>query len=288
MSGPVSINVAAPRADPMAPRFLTVRRRIRESADVATLYIALDDADAQKFACRPGQFNMLYAFGVGEIPVSVSGDPALLDRVTHTIRAVGAVSSALVKLRPGDTIGLRGPFGGSWPLEDAAGSDMLVIAGGIGLVPLRPVIYHLLRRRADYGRVSLLCGARTLDDLLFRKELDAWRRTPDFQLRVTLDRADRRWAGDVGYVTNLLPKARVDLAETVAMICGPEVMIRATAQALEDIGVAPTRIFVSLERNMKCAIGLCGHCQFGPHFLCKDGPVYCYDRVRDFLAIREL
>jgi len=288
MSEPASINVAAPRPEPMAPRFLTVRRRIRESADVATLDIALDDADARKLACRPGQFNMLYAFGVGEIPVSVSGDPAILDRVTHTIRAVGAVSSALVKLKAGDSIGLRGPFGSRWPVEDAAGSDVVIIAGGIGLVPLRPVVYHLLRRRASYGRISLLCGARTLDDLLFRKELDRWRRTPDFQLRVTLDRADQRWAGDVGYVTNLLPKARVDLAETVAMICGPEIMIRATAQALEDVGVAPARIFVSLERNMKCAIGLCGHCQFGPHFLCKDGPVYRYDCVSDFLAVREL
>ena len=198
------------------------------------------------------------------------------------------MSTALVDLKAGDAIGLRGPFGSAWPVEEATGCDVLIIAGGIGIVPLRPVVYHLLRRRADYGRVALLCGARTLGDMLFRKELDAWRRTPDFQLRATLDRADRRWNGDVGYVTGLLPKARVDPAETVAMVCGPEVMIRATAQALEDRGVAPARIFVSLERNMKCAIGFCGHCQFGPHFLCKDGPVYRYDRVRDLLAIREL
>jgi NAD(P)H-flavin reductase len=288
MAGFGDIGAAASRPDPMVPRFLTVRRRVRETADVATLEIALDDADAQALACRPGQFNMLYAFGVGEIPVSVSGDPAITDRVTHTVRAVGAVSKALINLKVGDAIGLRGPFGSSWPVEEAVGSDALIVAGGIGLFPLRPVIYHLLRRRADYGRVALLCGARTLDDLLFRKELYVWRRTPDFQLRVTLDRADRRWSGDVGYVTGLLPKARIDPEETVAMVCGPEIMIRATTQALEDIGVSATRIFVSLERNMKCAIGLCGHCQFGPHFLCKDGPVYRYDRVRDFLAIREL
>lgn len=281
-------DTSAAACDPMAPRFFSVSRRIRESADVATLDIALDGANAQALVFRPGQFNMLYAFGVGEIPGSVSGDPAIGDRVTHTIRAVGAVSAALVKLKAGDPIGLRGPFGSSWPLDEAAGFDVLVVAGGIGLVPLRPVIYHLLRRRAEYGRVALLCGARTLDDMLFGEELDKWRRTPDFQLRVTLDRADRRWTGDVGYVTGLLPKARVDPVETVAFVCGPEVMIRATAQSLEDMGVAATRIFVSLERNMKCAVGLCGHCQFGPHFLCKDGPVYRYDRVRDFLAIREL
>jgi NAD(P)H-flavin reductase len=286
MAGLGDIGAATSRPDPMAPRFLTVRRRIRETADVATLDIALEGAGALTF--RPGQFNMLYAFGVGEIPVSVSGDTSIGDRVTHTIRAVGAVSKALVNLKSGDAIGLRGPFGSGWPLEEAAGCDILVIAGGIGLVPLRPVVYHLLRRRADYGRVALLCGARTLGDLLFRKEVDAWRRTPDFQFRATLDRADQRWSGDVGYVTGLLPKARVDPAETAAMVCGPEVMIRATAQSLEDMGVSATRIFVSLERNMKCAVGFCGHCQFGPHFLCKDGPVYRYDRVRDFLAIREL
>lgn len=288
MKGLADIADAAPRPDPMAPLFLTVRRRVQESADVATLDVAVEGAAARALAFRPGQFNMLYAFGVGEIPVSVSGDPARADQITHTIRAVGAVSGALVKLKAGDSIGLRGPFGSSWPVEEAAGCDVLVIAGGIGLVPLRPVLYHLLRRRADYGRIALLCGARTLDDLLFREELDSWRRTPDFQVRVTLDRAGREWAGDVGYVTGLLPKARVNLLDTIAMICGPEVMIRSTAHALEDMGVAASRIFVSLERNMKCAVGLCGHCQLGPHFLCKDGPVYRYDRVRDLLAIREL
>jgi NAD(P)H-flavin reductase len=282
------MNAATSCPDPMAPRFLTVRRRIRETADVATLDIALDDADARAPAFRPGQFNMLYAFGVGEIPISISGDPAVAHRITHTIRSVGAVSEALVKLKTGDLIGVRGPFGSGWPVEQAAGCDVLVIAGGIGLVPLRPALYHLLSHRAAYGRVALLYGARTLEDMLFRKELESWRRTPDFQVRVTLDRAGREWTGDVGYVTGLLPKARFDPADTIAMVCGPEVMIRSTALALEDIGVAPARIFVSLERNMKCAVGLCGHCQFGPHFLCKDGPVHRYDHVRDLLAIREL
>ena len=288
MAGPADMNAATSCPDPMAPQFLTVRRRIRETADVVSLEIAADGSDGSSPGFRPGQFNMLYAFGVGEIPISISGDPAVVHRITHTIRSVGAVSEALVKLKAGDHIGLRGPFGSGWPVEQAAGYDVLLIAGGIGLVPLRPALYHLLRRREAYGRVALLYGARTLEDMLFRKELESWRRTPDFQLRVTLDRAGREWTGDVGYVTGLLPKARVDPADTIAMVCGPEVMIRSTALALEDIGVAPARIFVSLERNMKCAVGLCGHCQFGPHFLCKDGPVHRYDRVRDLLAIREL
>lgn len=272
----------------MAPRFLPVKRRVRESADVVSLEIATDSSDVSLLGFKPGQFNMLYAFGVGEIPISISGDPAVPDLITHTIRSVGPVSEALTRLKRGDRVGVRGPFGSSWPVEEAAGNDVLVIAGGIGLVPLRPVLYHLMRRRAAYGRVALLYGARKPEELLCRNELDVWRRTPNLQTRVTVDRAGPDWIGDVGYVTGLLPKVRYDPADTLAMVCGPEPMIRSTALALEDIGVAGTQIFVSLERNMKCAVGFCGHCQFGPHFICKDGPVYRYDRIRDLLAIREL
>lgn len=274
--------------DPLVPRFLPVRRRVRETSDVVSLEIAADDSDNPLSRFRPGQFNMLYAFGIGEIPISISGDPASTDRITHTIRSVGPVSAALARLKRGDHVGVRGPFGSSWPVEEAAGYDVLLIAGGIGLVPLRPVLYHLLKHRETYGRVALLYGARTRDDLLYRPELDTWRRTPNFQVRVTLDRAGRDWVGDVGYVTGLLPKVRFDPADTIAMICGPEAMIRSTALALLDIGVAATQIFISLERNMKCAVGFCGRCQLGSHFICKDGPVYRYDRVQDLLAIREL
>lgn len=274
--------------DPMAPRFLSVKRRLRETADVFSLEIALDDAGASVPRFRPGQFNMLYAFGVGEIPISVSGDPSITTSITHTIRSVGPVSAALAKLRSGDPVGIRGPFGNCWPADEAAGYDVLVIASGIGLVPLRPVLYHLLRQREAYGRVALLYGARTPDDLLYRRELDSWRRTPNLQVRVTLSRAGPDWVGDVGYVTGLLPKVRFTPADTIAMVCGPEPMIRSTALALEAIGLTPAQIFVSLERNMKCATGFCGHCQFGPHFICKDGPVFRYDRVRGLMAMREI
>jgi NAD(P)H-flavin reductase len=278
--------MASHGVDPLAPRLLRLSRTARETADVVTFDVQADHPDATQF--KPGQFNMLYAFGVGEIPISVSGDPDARDRITHTIRAVGAVSSALTGLKAGDIVGFRGPFGVGWPVEEAVGCDVLVIAGGIGLAPLRPVLYWLLKRREAYGRVALLYGARSPDDLLFRRELKAWRCTPDFQVRVTVDRAGPAWTGDVGFVTAPLSRVRFSPLDAVAMICGPEVMIRSTAHALQDAGVAEERIFVSLERNMKCAVGHCGHCQFGPHFICKDGPVYPYDRVRGFLAIREL
>jgi NAD(P)H-flavin reductase len=273
---------------PWRPRFLTVQRRVPETPGVVSLDIVANESDHPAAGFRPGQFNMLYAFGIGEAAISISGDAAVTDRITHTIRSVGRVSAALASLKRGERIGVRGPFGSSWPVTEAAGCDVLVIAGGIGLVPLRGVLYHLLRNRESFGRIALLYGARTPQDLLFAKELDRWRRMPDFQVRVAVERAGRDWLGDVGYVIRLLPKVRFDPADTIAMVCGPEVMIRSSALALQDSGVAADQVFVSLERNMKCAIGLCGHCQLGEHFICKDGPVYRYDRVRDLLSVREL
>lgn len=270
----------------MTPVFLPITRRAHETGDVITLDIPI--ANAPLMAFQAGQFNMLYAFGVGEVPVSVSGDPAATDRIVHTIRAVGPVSTALTKLQPDELVGVRGPFGSSWPMDAAAGSDVLVVAGGIGLAPLRPALYHLLRERERYGRVVLLYGARTPEDLLYRDELETWRRAPELQVRVTVDSAGPDWIGDVGLVTKLLSKVRFDPVDTVAMLCGPEIMIRFTATALEDLGVASESIFVSLERNMKCAVGWCGHCQFGPHFVCKDGPIFSFDRVRDNFAVREI
>lgn len=274
--------------DPMIPRFLTVARRSRESADVFTLELDThgDVSAGEGFA--PGQFNMLYAFGVGEVPISMSGDPAARDRLVHTIRAVGPVSSALAAMKRGAEIGVRGPYGSAWPVAHASGLDVVVIAGGIGLAPLRPAIYELLRTREQFGRVALLYGARSPGELLFRRELDAWRRLPELQVRVSVDRGDPEWSGEVGVVTQLLPKVAFDPVDTIALICGPEVMIRFTAMALEDLGVARERIFVSLERNMKCAVGTCGHCQFGPRFICRDGPVFQYAEVCASLGIREL
>lgn len=273
---------------PMVPRFLAPARRIRETADVITIEIPAEARAEDAVAFKPGQFNMLYAFGVGEVPISISGDPAVTDRIVHTIRAVGPVSRALAGMPRNDRIGVRGPFGSSWPVEQAVGFDVLLIAGGVGLAPLRPALYHLLRERMHFGRVALVYGARHPEDLLYRQELEAWRRLPELQVRVTVDHAASDWIGDVGLVTQMLPKIKFDPLDTVVMICGPEAMLRFTVAALENAGVGADRIYVSLERNMKCAVGMCGHCQFGPHFICKDGPVFRYDRIADFLRMREI
>jgi len=267
----------------MVPVLAHVRTRRRETRDTWTLAI---DAGGLKF--RPGQFNMLYAFGCGEIPVSVSGDPGMPGPLIHTIRAVGDVSRALTRLEPGDALGLRGPFGTAWPLAESGGNDIVVIAGGLGLAPLRPAIYRLIAERDRYGRIAVLYGTRSPQDVLFRRELEGWRRRLDVAIEVTVDHADPSWHGHVGVVTKLIGRAGFDPDHTVAFVCGPEIMMRFTAAALEAAGVAPERIHLSLERNMKCAIGQCGHCQFGPTLLCRDGAVLSYDRVSRLLTVREL
>lgn len=273
--------------EPMLPSPFRVMALRRENHDTFTLELARAEG-AAPFRFAPGQFNMLYAYGVGEIPISISGDPAVEDRVTHTIRAVGAVSSALRGLRSGDVVGLRGPFGAAWPVDHADGRDIVIVAGGIGLAPLRPVVCHVLRQRARYGRAVLCYGARTPRDLLYAAELRKWGRRRDFEVLVTVDRGTAEWRGNVGVVTTLIPRARFAPEEAVAMVCGPEVMMRFTVMALRGRGVPRERIHVSMERNMKCAIGLCGHCQYGPEFICKDGPVFPFTRIERLFAIREL
>ncbi|MFC5720917.1 FAD/NAD(P)-binding protein [Streptomyces gamaensis] len=253
-----------------------------ETADTVTF--RLEPAGAALPPFTPGRFAMVYAFGVGEIPVSVAGilpGGGLL----HTVRAVGAVSRALHGLRPGATVGMRGPFGTGWDLPLAAGDDLLVVAGGIGLAPVRPLVLAALAAPRDFGRLNVLVGARTPGDLLYRDELAGWARP---YCGVTVDRPGPGWRGRVGVVTALLDDARFFPPRTSAFVCGPEVMIRATARELLHRGVRPGRILVSLERNMRCATGHCGHCQLGPLLLCRDGPVVGCDRAEPLLAVREL
>lgn len=276
-------------ADPMAPRVAYVRRRRRDAPAVFTLELEPEGAqteEAQRFA--PGQFNMLTAFGIGEIPISVSGDPAAGGGLVHTIRAVGPVSTALTRLKPGDRLGLRGPFGTGWPVAEAAGRDVVVVAGGLGLAPLRPVIYRLLAERERYGNIVLLYGTRSPDDILYRREIELWRRRLDIDVMVTVDHATSGWGGHVGVVTTLVSRAMFDAADSTAFVCGPEVMMRFAIAALRDAGMKDDTIHLSMERNMKCAAGLCGHCQFGPVFICRDGPVFRYDRVSRLLALKEI
>ncbi|HUZ71991.1 MAG TPA: FAD/NAD(P)-binding protein [Stellaceae bacterium] len=277
---------AASAADPMVPRIARVRRRRRDGRDVWTLELEPDEAGDAAFA--PGQFNMLTAFGVGEAAISVSGDPVAPGRLVHTVRAVGPVSTALTRLGPGNVVGLRGPFGTGWPMAEAEGRDVVVVAGGLGLAPLRPVLYRLLAERDRYGKVVLLCGARSPDEILFRRELEAWRRRLDIDIAVTVDHALGDWRGQVGVVTTLIPRAAFDPRHAIALVCGPEIMMRFAIAALGDAKVAAEAIYLSMERNMKCALGWCGHCQFGPVFVCRDGPVFRYDRVRSLLGVKEL
>jgi len=265
------------------PIVCRVIARRRETRDTWTLSI-----DAGEFAFEPGQFNMLYAFGIGEIPVSLSGNPGAPGPLLHTVRAVGSASQAIAALKPGDPIGLRGPFGTAWPTSESAGSDVLVVAGGLGLAPLRPAIYRLFAKREQYGQIAVLYGTRHPADILFRREIQRWRRRLDATIEVTVDHADATWHGHVGVVTKLIERAAFDPGHTAAFVCGPEIMMRFAANALEAAGIAAERIHLSLERNMKCAIGQCGHCQFGPTLICRDGAVMAYDRVRPLLTVREL
>jgi NAD(P)H-flavin reductase len=281
-----SPDMAALPVDPFVPQLYRIKDVRRELGDTVTL--ALAPASGARPSFGPGQFNMLYVFGVGEVAISMSGDSA--DRVAfvHTVRDVGAVSGALARLEAGATVGLRGPYGTSWPVAAAEGADVVIVAGGLGLAPLRPAIYAIVANRKRYGRVVILVGSRNPKDLLYRAELEEWRSRLDIDIEVTVDHADADWRGNVGVVPNLIPRAAFDPRAAVALVCGPEVMMRFTVSALQDAGIAAERIYLSMERNMKCAIGLCGHCQFGPTFICKDGPVMRYDRIADIFAIREL
>jgi NAD(P)H-flavin reductase len=265
---------------PMAPRPFRVVRRKRETSDTWTL--ELEPASGEPLAVAPGQFTMLYAFGVGEVPISVSGKPG--GPLVHTVRAVGAVTEAICAAKPGAVLGVRGPLGNAWPLGE--GGDAVVVAGGIGLAPLRGVVHELVRRRADFGEAALLYGSRTPAELLYPKELERWRRT--LQVDVTVDAADPGWEGKVGFVAKLVGSARFDPAAATAFVCGPEIMMRTSAQALLERGLAAERIFVSMERNMQCGVGLCGHCQLGPTLICRDGPVYRWDLLEPLLGVREL
>jgi NAD(P)H-flavin reductase len=231
---------------------------------------------------------MVYLFGQGEVAISISGDPGRTDTIVHTIRAVGPITGGLGALRRGDPVGIRGPFGSAWPVDSAKGCDVVVVAGGVGLAPLRPAICHLLSNRSDYGSISVLYGTRTPEDLLFARQLERWRGRFDLHVEVTVDTARAGWGGDVGVVTTLVPRAQFDPARAVAFICGPEVMMRFALRALTARGIPSDRLFISMERNMKCAVGFCGHCQLGPTFICKDGPVFRYDRLAPWFGVREL
>ena len=277
---------ATPLSAALLPRPFRVTRVRRELPDVWTLELQAADGEGP-VRFQPGQFTMVYAFGVGEVPLSISGDPAKPDVLVHTVRAVGTVTRAVCSARKDDVLGVRGPYGEGWPVEAALGRDVVIMAGGLGLAPLRPLVRAVMARRGAFGRVVILVGARTPANLLYAREVARWRARLDLEVRATVDAGDPTWKGDVGVITTLLPRVTFAPATTTAFVCGPEVMMRFAAADLAHCGVPPARIFLSMERNMKCAVGVCGHCQFGPAFVCKDGPVLPYARVEAGLRIRE-
>lgn len=260
-----------------------------EIPEVTTYELAFVDPEvAQRYRFQPGQFNMLYLPGVGEVAISISADPAARERWAHTIRVAGTVTQSLARLQPGATIGLRGPYGNPWPMAECRGRDVILVAGGIGLAPLRPVIYELLANRAEYGDITLLLGARTPDGLLYTDDYAGWQ-AAGMKLISTVDRASPEWGGNVGVVTLLID--RLDLQKpdnTVLLTCGPEVMMHFTVKSARKRGIPEERIWLSSERNMQCAVGLCGHCQLGPTFVCKDGPVFRHDQIAPFLKVEGL
>jgi anaerobic sulfite reductase subunit B len=276
--------LAEVRAATSSPRPFSVVRRRRETHDTWTL--ELEPVDGAPLEPEPGQFTMLYAFGVGEVPISVSGTTG--GRLVHTVRAVGAVTEAICASRPGAVLGVRGPLGNSWPLAEATGADIVVVAGGIGLAPLRTALLDVLARRSEFGEVALLYGSRTPADLLYRAELERLGNRSPLQVEVTVDAGDREWRGRVGVAPKLVAGARFDPGSAVALVCGPEIMMRFAAEALLERGVAAERIHVSMERNMLCGLGHCGHCQLGPTLICRDGPVYRWSELVRLLAVRQL
>lgn len=272
--------------DPMIPVAHRVIGRTSETGDTVTIELQVPTTPPVHFT--PGQFNMLAPFGIGEAAISISGDPMSAEHLIHTVRSVGAVSAALTKLQIGDEVGVRGPFGTGWPMEKARGRDVVIVAGGIGLAPLRPAILQLLGDRDAYEGFWLVYGARSPSDLLYTNELHSWRARFDAHVEITVDRADDSWHGDVGVVTRFLPLIAEEANDPIVMLCGPEIMMQVVAERLVQDGVASSDVFLSLERNMKCGIGHCGHCQFGPDFVCQQGPVLRYDVLEDRLRVREL
>ena len=273
--------------DPWVPVPFTVRERKSETADTVTLVLTPTQA-SPALSFLPGQFNMLYLFGLGEVPISICGDTKVTDRYLHTIRAAGKISRALCDAVPGTSVGVRGPYGVGWPIHEAFGRDIVIVAGGLGLPPLRPLLNELMPNRGRFGRIEVIYGAKTPKDLVYYDEVQRWRARSDLRFQTTVDTAGRDWYGDVGVVTTRLPDSRFEPKDTVAYLCGPEIMMKLTSRALVARGVPATSIWVSLERNMKCALGLCGHCQFGPEFVCRNGPVLSYALLERALNVREL
>ena len=269
------------------PKVAEVVRRTQESPTIFTLGLRLADPERHAaYRFQPGQFNMLYLYGVGEIPISIVSDPEDSDVLEHTIRVVGRVTRGFAALQPGDKIGIRGPYGRGWPLQAARGRNILLLTGGLGCAPVVSVINYITRRRSDYGRLAILQGVKHMDDLIWRERYAHWAALPDTQVLLAADVAGAGWSWHVGLVTDLIGRIGFNVRGALAMLCGPEPMMLTSVRQLIARGVAEQDLWMSLERNMQCAVGHCGHCQFGAAFVCQDGPVFNYPQIRDHLGVK--
>ena len=272
-------------ANPYLIHPATIVQKIREAEDINTYRVQLvDEQTRQHFRFKAGQFNMVYLFGVGEVAISIVSDPDEPQLLDHTIRAVGRVTKAIAELQPGDVLGIRGPFGQGWPLEEARGRNVVIVTGGLGCAPVVGAIEYIFRHRRAYGPVRIIHGVKTPKDLLYRERFESWGRFPDTEVLLTSGQSDKTWHYHIGVVTELFERVTIDPGNSIVLMCGPEIMMRLGVPILMRRGIPETAIYLSLERHMECGIGLCGHCQMGPYFLCKDGPVMRYDRVEQWLG----
>lgn len=270
--------------DPYTPMLCRVIDNVRESMDVFS--ITLEAPLERPYRFKAGQFNMLYGFGIGESAISISSSPQAHETITHTIRTVGSVTNHLAKLKTGDMLAIRGPYGTAWPITQAKGKSVLLIAGGIGIAPLKPVIHELIKHRSLYKNITVLYGTRTPNDLIFQSEYSDWKKNITFDYIV--DHADLNWHGNIGVVTSLIQSHLNEPQDTVIMMCGPEVMMRFCLLECVQSGVPVSNIYLSMERNMQCGFGQCGHCQWGPYFICKDGPVMQFSAIERFFYKKAL
>ncbi|WP_454781840.1 FAD/NAD(P)-binding protein [Legionella sp. WA2022007384] len=271
-----------PKLDPYLPLEAVIVEKIEESSTIFTLHLRfLDPEHHEQFLFSPGQFNMLYLFGVGEVAISIVSDPEKKDILTHTIRAIGRVTKALQKLQPGDRIGVRGPYGRGWPLEQTKGKDVVVLTGGLGCAPSVSIIEYILARREQYGNLSILQGVKHSEDFIFRKQYAIWQKSPNTVIHVAADQAGPKWPWAIGYVTDMIDQLKLNPENTIVMMCGPEMMMNTAIKVLNQRGISEDNIYLSMERNMECGIGQCGHCQYGGVFICKDGPVFAYSEIKE-------
>jgi sulfhydrogenase subunit gamma (sulfur reductase) len=263
------------------PRLYQIMEIIPETSDIKTFRLDLESGNSSHL---PGQFAELFVPGVGEAPISITSSPTQKGILEFSIKRTGLVTSAIHRLNPNDRLGIRGPYGNTFPLSDLTGQNLLFIAGGIGLAPLRSLINYVLdtEKRNHFKKVTILYGARSPQDLVFKWELKKWQNREDITFLLTVDRGDDQWKGTVGLVPNVLKEnVQVNPLEWKSIICGPPIMIKFTIKALLEMGFQPPDIITTLEMRMKCGLGKCGRCNIGPYYVCKDGPVFTYQQLQN-------